>query len=203
VLKSVICPFKETASYETINSGCGGDLLGNLVNMRKLITRRENYPLTSYILSLDPVTHECSTEGLAELFHGVVQVLSALDADRNKLYENIESRSWRLHLLGTDFFCVVMSNIYTHSHPRYIDNQTLIVFQPEEQFSVLGITSSNIRLTYTARAQKAFENAGRRYFSHHQMAVPKARRFVLNESGLGLEWWKTNPLKYTCEEARP
>jgi hypothetical protein len=139
---------------------------------------------------------------LASLFHYLVHDANSTQLGRDNLYANILEPTWRLNVEGTALFAVILSPLYPITHHRYTEPLSLILFQPENLFTALGITNGPSRSTLSQAVANRFARAGRPYTSAHLRGIPKSLRIVLKPDGHPIEWWRL-PLPTLDESLSP
>lgn len=94
-----------------------------------------------------------------------------------------------MRLCGADFFVLALAPWYPKGHSRRSASTALLLFQPEQLFTSLGITSGPRRHLVTARVRREFERAGRDFLDLHQRGVAKPLRLLVGVDGTGVRWW--------------
>jgi hypothetical protein len=126
---------------------------------------------------------------LAGFFRYIVHCANSSDERRANLYKDILSPHWRLTVDEIPLFALALSPSYPPSHHRYTEPVSLLLFQPEDLFTVFGISNGPSRAALSKGVAQRFRHSGRPYVSAHARGVPKSLRIVLTVEDDPITWW--------------
>ena len=193
IARASACPYARRVTIVGVEAASAHDLPHASRTLRKFATDTQLHSTSIFGIGVSDALVQGDLASLARVLHSVIRLACTAD-EYATLKEGIDDPGWRLRVWQTDFFVVALSSVYPRTHRRHAANASALMFQPESLFSHLGVTSGPNRELVSDIVADQFARAGKPYTSAHTLGTPKARRFILDPSNEGIEWWDTSRL---------
>jgi len=197
VLATTPCPYARLEALAAVTVNSGSDLFQAALAMRRTVTH--GAAPTQWIAFISSTLHGSDVSTLARLLHAILRLACKTDREVERLYQGIHRADWRLFVGPTACFALTLSDIYHEHDPRFLPGHTAVLIQPESLFARHGITSGEHRDIVSQLVAKKFAAAGRPYeVSAHATGLPKALRFLRDETGAPVSWWEASFEPWQC-----
>ncbi|MGJ7442920.1 hypothetical protein [Aquipuribacter sp. MA13-6] len=195
---AVACPFARQARIVRLDvlRQRAASPIQDVRSLRDFLSRHDDQDAFDVIAAPLDVKSTDSLSLLAKRFREFVEMSYREDGSVLAPSE-VEQFDWQFSICGTRFFMLVLSPVYSVSHPRHIASEcSWVLLQTERAFTQMMPRtrySHADRDGIKTKIRAAFERVGKGYYGSDERPRQEAARYIMSADPIDrvvVEWWK-------------